>query len=247
MNNFDGYANYYDIIYGLKDYNKEALYVYERSNYFNKGRYLLDVATGTGNYAFEFEDLGFEVQGIDLSKDMITIAKQKKIIKKSKINFMQSDMITYKSKRKFDQISCLFHGINYLVRDNDLKKFFKNANKNLNDNGILFFDTWNYTKIINKKKKKVLNDKDILIERISQTSKKRNRLYNVEIIIKIVDKVRMINLLKKEVHKIRALTFFEVEKLSKNYFEIVEAKKWLSNTNLSNKDSSAFYILRKKL
>lgn len=247
MNNFDGYALYYDTIYSLKNYKKEAFYVFKRANRFNTGSNLLDLATGTGNYAFEFEDLGFDVRGIDLSKDMINIAKQKKIMKKSKINFAQNNMLTYYSKKKFDQISCLFHGINYLVLDSDIKKFFKNANKNLNDDGILFFDSWNYCKIDNKKKKKVLYDKDLIIERISQTSKKSNNLYKVEVSIKIIDSKRKINFIKNEVHKIRSLSFFDVEKLSENYFEIVESKKWLSHSNLSIKDYSAFYILRKKL
>lgn len=43
-----------------------------------KGSRILDVATGTGKQAFAFAKRGFDVVGVDLSEDMLSVARRKK-------------------------------------------------------------------------------------------------------------------------------------------------------------------------
>lgn len=42
-----------------------------------KGSLVLDVATGTGKQAFAFAKMGFDVVGVDLSEDMLRVARRK--------------------------------------------------------------------------------------------------------------------------------------------------------------------------
>lgn len=56
---------------------------------FKKGQSLLDVGCGTGHFSFWFHDLGFKVVGMDISTEMLKVARSK--IKSEKIRFIQAD------------------------------------------------------------------------------------------------------------------------------------------------------------
>ena len=56
---------------------------------FEKGQSLLDVGCGTGHFSFWFHDLGFKVVGMDISTEMLKVARSK--IKNEKIRFIQAD------------------------------------------------------------------------------------------------------------------------------------------------------------
>jgi len=55
---------------------------------FKKGQSLLDVGCGTGHFSFWFHDLGFKVVGMDISTEMLKVARSK--IKNEKIRFIQA-------------------------------------------------------------------------------------------------------------------------------------------------------------
>lgn len=52
-----------------------------------QGMRVLDIGCGTGNYSIELSDLGCEVTGIDVSDDMLNIAREKSRIKGYDIDF----------------------------------------------------------------------------------------------------------------------------------------------------------------
>ena len=74
-NTFLRYAKIYDVLNADKDYKKESIYIDSLVNKFiekpkNEIR-ILDLACGTGKHALEFYDLGYIVEGSDISKEMI--------------------------------------------------------------------------------------------------------------------------------------------------------------------------------
>lgn len=56
---------------------------------FKKGQTLLDVGCGTGHFSFWFYNLGLKVTGIDLSLEMLKVAKSK--LKNKEIEFFRGD------------------------------------------------------------------------------------------------------------------------------------------------------------
>ena len=79
MKNFSLYAKYYNLIYENKNYNSESKYIDEIIKELNpKCVNLCDLGCGTGSYSFAFEKIGYKVEGIDLSSNMIKLANQKK-------------------------------------------------------------------------------------------------------------------------------------------------------------------------
>ena len=85
--NFDNIAEQYDRWYdtphgALYDHiEKKAIHKLLRDP--NEGKRLLEVGCGTGHWSTFFSAIGYEVVGIDISKRMITTAKNKNIVRSS--------------------------------------------------------------------------------------------------------------------------------------------------------------------
>lgn len=85
---------------------------------------------------------GYEVIGIDLSKEMIKVAKRKS--ENLKIDYRIADMRKFRSKTKFDCVICPFSSLLHLDTEKDVIQALGNFHQNLDKNGILIFDVWNY-------------------------------------------------------------------------------------------------------
>lgn len=124
-----------------KDWGKESVrYVDLVSNVINtynpSVNSVLDVACGTGILATALKNMNFEVSGIDISEDMINVAKETT----KEIDFKVADMKNFNLNKKFDMITCAFDSINYITNSVDMEKTMKNIFNHLVDNGLFIFD-----------------------------------------------------------------------------------------------------------
>ena len=73
------YASAYDSMYADKDYERECDVIEEAFRRFANGfvRSVLDLGAGTGNHALPLAGRGYEVAGVDLSGEMVEIARGK--------------------------------------------------------------------------------------------------------------------------------------------------------------------------
>ncbi len=141
--NFKEYAKYYDFFNSEKDYKSECFYVDSIIKRFNlRTKTILDIGCGTGLHDFELANLDYDVTGIDISKEMIEIAKIEAIKKNKKVDFYVDSDQAYIASHKFDAIISLFHVISYQVTDSKLSKLFEVANNNLKSGGLFIFDYW---------------------------------------------------------------------------------------------------------
>lgn len=110
----------------------------------------LDVACGTGTLSLLMNQKKLCSDGIDSSKEMINIAKEK--AKGLNINFYEADMRMFKLDKKYDLITCFSDSINHLLHLKDWKSTFCCVKQHLNNRGIFVFDcnsikgyeeTWN--------------------------------------------------------------------------------------------------------
>lgn len=104
------------------------------------GGLLLDLACGTGNMSFEMADRGFEVIGVDLSEDMLSVAQQKQFEKGSDILFLHQDMRNLDLYGTVGSCICSLDSLNHLTEKEDLKKAFMSVSAFLDDGGIFVFD-----------------------------------------------------------------------------------------------------------
>ena len=100
---------------------------------------------------------------------------------------------------------------------------------------------------INQKKKiKVIKNKDLIITRKTKPLFNKNKkLFNVEFEMIINKKNKIIEKFY-ETHKLKLHTLDEIKKIFENKFSVINVFKWMKFSKISNKDWFGLYILRKK-
>ncbi len=143
MDNFKVYAHYYDLIYNQKDYVKEVNYLINLFERFAMGsvKSILDFGCGTGKHSFQLSKSGYNVDGIDLSQNMIDMAI-KNYGNNPRLSFNIGDIRTHNKNKKYDTVISLFHVISYQTKNEDLLKCFGNASRHLDTGGLFIFDFW---------------------------------------------------------------------------------------------------------
>lgn len=129
------FALVYDSIMGDRFYNGYFKFLIKIFNELKfKPANILEIACGTGKLAKIFLDKEYEIEGLDMSGDMLDIAGKKGL----KIH--RQNMVSFKLKKKYDLILCIFDSLNYIQRKVDLKRSFNSVNKHLESGGLFIFD-----------------------------------------------------------------------------------------------------------
>src|SRR3989339_127825 len=113
------------------DYACEAVRFFKE-----KVKTILDLACGTGSILYYFDQKGFKVCGLDISKEMIASARKK--VPNASLSIQ--DMRYFKLDTKFDVILCLFDSINHLLSIKDWEMTFNTSFNHLNKDGVFIFD-----------------------------------------------------------------------------------------------------------
>lgn|SRR3989344_271777 len=114
----------------------------------SKSENLLDIGCGTGSHLLYLRR-NFNCTGIDLSNQMLKIAK----MKVKGVRFKQADMTNFKFEEKFDIIISLFSVILYSSTYSNFKKTVKNMYNHLEIGGILILEPF-FQKTKNEKVQK---------------------------------------------------------------------------------------------
>lgn len=143
----DDYAAVYDLLYGGKDYDREAAFVLDRLR--AQGctpTRLLDIGCGTGRHAEAFARTGAHVHGADLSDQMIARARERCQSLPGDISermcFTAADVRTLDLGCTFDAAAALFHVVSYLTEDDDLTQAFRSVRRHLVPGAPFLFDFW---------------------------------------------------------------------------------------------------------
>lgn len=127
----------------------------------------LDICCGTGKLCNFFKENGIETKGVDLSKEMIDIARENY----PEIEFTVSDASEYQDDEKYDFITCTDDALNHITEPDVLKKIIKNVNNLLVDGGLFIFDM-NYFYVFNfEKYYKALDSKRKLSYKLTRDDK----------------------------------------------------------------------------
>ncbi len=143
-NIYNKLSDVYEMMYQtFINYDEEYIYYSEILNT-NKCKSLVELGCGTGSIASRFLKNDFHYTGLDLSEDMLKIARAKN----TGAEFICADMRSFQLNNKKE--ACLLAGrtISYLIRNQDLIDCFISVNKNLAENGILVFDSIDADKFI---------------------------------------------------------------------------------------------------
>jgi cyclopropane fatty-acyl-phospholipid synthase-like methyltransferase len=146
--NLQTFARYYDQIYlQRKDYESESKVVEHIIRQFEQkpSKTLLDVGCGTGEH-LKYLSQSFQCKGIDISTEMIKIARAKV----ADAEFEIADMVDFDLGEKSDVITCLFSSIGYVQTFRNLVRTLANFRNHLNTGGLTLVVPWVFKKDFQK-------------------------------------------------------------------------------------------------
>lgn len=150
MDFYRSLAEYYDEIFPLKEAQKTFLHDYLKEEALTS---VLDIGCGTGTLALELSQQGVQVLGVDLSEEMIEIARKKAQAIGSTASFSLADMRDLSSiKERFDGIVCLGNTLAHVSGEIELKQVLTQ----FREKGTrLILQTVNYDRILAKQVKEL--------------------------------------------------------------------------------------------
>ena len=103
---------------------------------------ILDLACGTGSMTVELARRGYDMTGIDLSDDMLAVARKKCDVERFRhsVLLLSQDMSSFELYGTVDAIVCCLDSLNYLTKKDALYRTFAHAHNYLEPDGLFIFD-----------------------------------------------------------------------------------------------------------
>lgn len=138
------YANFYDIFYHDKNYEKECDCLEQIFGQFSKKKIksILDLGCGTGNHALPLAQRGYSVTGVDISESMLRQAHKKSSLNDGKVEFIRGDIRHVRLKKKYDSAIMMFAVLGYQLNNSDVLKTLQTVRQHLSSGGLFIFDVW---------------------------------------------------------------------------------------------------------
>lgn len=139
-------AEFYDGLMAGCDYEKWSQYLYFLLEKFGaNGGFGADAACGNGRLTALLHKKGLKLYGFDKSSAMLSLAAMQGI---KGLQFIQADLIRFKSPKKLHFVNCSCDGYNY-VPQASIQKAFANVYGNLKAGGVFLFDVSSKYKLEN--------------------------------------------------------------------------------------------------
>lgn len=142
--NYFALSKVYDRLNGDLDYTTWAKYIDEKIKAHSDidVSLVLDLCCGTGTMTLELDSLGYDMTGIDLSPEMLDIARQKALDKNRAENilFLCQDMCSFELYGTVQAVVSCLDSLNHLDSKADLKKVFDLVHNYLERGGLFMFD-----------------------------------------------------------------------------------------------------------
>jgi len=101
---------------------------------------VLELGCGTGTMTRKMADKGYDMIGIDISEDMLSLARERSEGKYEDILYLCQDMRAFELYGTVAAIICVCDTINYMLTTEDLSKVFRLAGNYLDPGGLFIFD-----------------------------------------------------------------------------------------------------------
>ena len=138
---FDTWFNtpYYHLLYKNRNYDEAEFFLNNLLDYLkpDKNHKFIDVACGKGRHAIFINKKGYDIEGIDLSKESIDYASQ---FSNDKLSFKVHDMRSTYKKEEFDFLLNIFTSFGYFDEPSDNLKAIQAMADNIKKGGKVVLD-----------------------------------------------------------------------------------------------------------
>ncbi len=141
MESYTGFAQVYDELMDNVPYKEWTSYVISLLSAEGvRDGIVLDLGCGTGNVTELLAAAGYDMIGVDLSEDMLSIAQRKKEHSGADILYICQDMREFELYGTVAGIVSICDSLNYITDSDDLLAIFKLVKNYLDPGGVFIFD-----------------------------------------------------------------------------------------------------------
>lgn len=101
---------------------------------------VLDLCCGTGSLTYELSLRGYELTGVDLSDDMLSLAEEKCRDLPNRPRFFCQGMERLRLPGRVDACVCCLDSVNYVLKPQKLQEAFRRVYEVLEPGGLFLFD-----------------------------------------------------------------------------------------------------------
>ncbi|MNZ31199.1 Mg-protoporphyrin IX methyl transferase [compost metagenome] len=148
MASYRKFAYVYDELMQEMPYSEWLTFAYTAWEKYGMPNTVVDLGCGTGSLSIPLANEGFQVTGIDLSGDMLSVAHRKmemtangtRLLREGGIRWVQQDMTAWEMPEPVDAVISFCDCLNYLLEEEDILRTFNRTYEGLNDGGTFLFD-----------------------------------------------------------------------------------------------------------
>ncbi|ALV20709.1 MULTISPECIES: class I SAM-dependent DNA methyltransferase [Carnobacterium] len=144
---YQTFAQVYDAIMDDTLYERWASFVDRQLQ--NKGQSVLELACGTGALAVTLKKHGYDVTGLDLSANMLSLASERAFSEGVQLPLIEGDMLDLSEIGQYDVVTCFSDSICYMPDAAAVLNVFKEVYQTLNEEGTFLFDVHSIYQIDN--------------------------------------------------------------------------------------------------
>jgi len=250
---FADYASYYDLLYHDKDYAAEAEYVAGLvRNCRPSTQSILELGSGTGIHASLLAEKGFNVHGIERSREMLarSLALAEKMTPgHGQLAFSPGDIRDIRLNKRFDAVISLFHVISYQTTSEDVTAAFETAKRHLKPGGIFIFDVWYGPAVLTQRPevriKRIMDDQNEITRLAEPMLHENENLVDVQYDVFVRDLGTNVVKELKETHLMRYFFKPEIDSLATlSGFTVQNVEEWYSAKPISTSTWSVCFCLR---
>ncbi len=141
MSIYNSFADVYDIFMDNIPYDEWVEFIEKIwDKYDLKPQLVCEIGCGTGNITQRLANKNYDMIGIDLSQDMLMVARDKNYDNETNILYLGQDMRSFELYGTVDCILSICDSLNYIKTEKDLLKVFKLVDNYLDPQGLFIFD-----------------------------------------------------------------------------------------------------------
>lgn len=138
---YSEFADVYDILMKDAEYKKRTAYLWKLFKTHGKTpKLLLDLACGTGEFSNAFAKKGIEVIGVDMSEDMLSVAREKTANNGLDILYLCQKAEELDLYGTVDGAICCLDSLNHITDIKNLTKAIKKVSLFLEEGRLFIFD-----------------------------------------------------------------------------------------------------------
>ncbi|WP_374285599.1 class I SAM-dependent methyltransferase [Lactococcus sp.] len=135
---YEDFSKVYDQVMDKELYDQWLAFTLRHLN--EKTQSIFELACGSGALSVRLAQEGYDVFGLDISEEMLTLASQKAQAAGAKIDFVAGDMRDLTGIGQFDAVTCYSDSICYMADLTEVKQVFEQVASVLTEGGKFIFD-----------------------------------------------------------------------------------------------------------